>query len=178
MKLHRIFPKVEGCVYIRSDGVDRKTRKLLMKNESIPTEVKFNFDIELNGGEWPDLMSSGNGLFYISNKLKGIFERSINSEDLIFIPTYLKDGDYFLICPKTLDVLDYEKSELELYQSGAISEVIKLVVHGDRIHSLTTFRLQEKYIHIFITDELKNVLVSKNLKGIQFLNAINLSESY
>lgn len=176
MKLYRIFPRIDKYVYLKSDGLDRKTRKHLLTNKELQNKITFEFNIDLNEGEWPDLLSSGNGLFYVSEKLKEILQSELPLKDLEVIPTPLNDGTYSLILPKRCDVIDFENSELELYDSGAISEIIKLQVLTDRIPSKALFRLKEKYIHVFITSELKQILDINNLKGVQYLTATNLTE--
>lgn len=95
---------------------------------------------------------------YLKNHSQ-IFE--IKNEDKIF---------YVVSVTDIIDCLDYEKSELKLFNStGRVMRVIKYVFKTEKLKNATVFKLPEFPKGIsYATEEFRKVVEENNIKGFKF----------
>lgn len=145
----------------------------------VSSEFDMNLELVLQKKQSPKTYYQGtndtdyiSGCFGVSEKAKDFF-KSLTNPNIEFTPAtvYHIDTDeplniYLMKVNVELDCIDYEKSELFVLSDKQIRGVDKMVFNTDINEDIFTVKNLSR---VFINEELKDKIISYNLKGFRFV---------
>ncbi|EFM09650.1 hypothetical protein PaecuDRAFT_3699 [Paenibacillus curdlanolyticus YK9] len=67
-----------------------------------------------------------------------------------------------------IDALDYEHTEFRYYSTGEMADYEKPAFQFDKIKNSPIFRVPERTVRIYVTDEFRDLVLKHKLKGLDF----------
>ena len=142
----------------------------------------FDFIFEMRSRTFlGDFIENGHYLI-VSDKLKKI----IKDKDVLFYPLkvylYILDqkdvvineklyNNYFLMQPKTDQILDIEKSDIKwVVKNKIISKINKMEVYSLKFENNKLLRMEEKKSIVIVTESLKHTISENDIQGIKFIS--------
>lgn len=158
-------------------GVKRNDMYEGIRLENWSDDVTLYFDTS-EGDEPTDLMANDLGWHIISRRFQEILE-NLSVSNVQLLPVILKEkstgetiDDYSVVNIISLvEALDMEHSKYNVFEARGkkILSVMKYSLKGEKIENLHLVRLKESKFATFVSDVVRNELLSKNINGCDFI---------
>lgn len=125
-----------------------------------------------------DISSFSNGAPLFNEKTIDVLEEFLKDKAEL-LPVYHEKSKYYVVnIINVIDALDYEKSEFERFDTGAIMYCTKYSFKPEIVENQHLFKIPLcNSIDIFVSDDFKKKVEETKIKGLIFVEAWNSEES-
>ncbi|KAJ49094.1 hypothetical protein BD780_000955 [Clostridium tetanomorphum] len=145
--------------------------------ESWDNDIKFYYTKD-DGNMLTDYLATDNRWLVVSQKFRNVIDKiecnSIQYLDIKIINKQTNDtNDTYKVANviNVLEALDLENSKYDIFELGdeKIISVEKYALKKERIQNHHIFKLKGDTIPVFVSERVKDIIVSNNLLGFAFL---------
>lgn len=178
MKIYRLTTHIdieEGFTYIKDDVLSRDEVSILAKGEVLNLKIK-EISLKNKSKKVANIFQKGPFGIFIDEKFKELLKNNTLKSIINFLPANIENQNYYLLnMLGYLECFNYKNSAYTTFKNGNIDKVTELQFVTKNIPKTAIFRLKEKPISLFITENLKNILEKANITGIRFNEDMNLT---
>ncbi|QMV40068.1 imm11 family protein [Cohnella cholangitidis] len=140
----------------------------------IPPKMKY-----IAKGRSSDFLYQKDGVLFVTEKVKALFETTMLTELFEFLPVITTDGEYYILnvlnVLNVLDCVDQDRSKEDRLSSGRLIgyQEIEFIVDAVKNHDI--FRIENKESNtilkeIYVSEKIRNVITNSELKGYQLVD--------